>query len=38
MTKPFDLPAEGVVSENSQGDGTTIELFLRFCTEIKNFG
>jgi hypothetical protein len=29
MKKPFDVLAKGLVSENSRGDKTAIELFLR---------
>jgi hypothetical protein len=28
MRKPFDVLAEGLVSENSRGDWTPLELFL----------
>jgi hypothetical protein len=28
MRKPFDVLAEGLVSENSRGDKTPLELFL----------
>ena len=28
MRKPFDVLAEGLLSENSRGDKTAIELFL----------
>jgi hypothetical protein len=28
MRKPFDVLAEGLVSKNSRGDKTAIELFL----------
>ncbi len=38
MRKPFDILAEGLVSNLSRGDKTAIELIQRSCTGIKDFG
>jgi hypothetical protein len=38
IRSPFDFLAEGLVSKNSRGDRTAIELFLRFCAGIKGCG
>jgi hypothetical protein len=38
MRKPFDVLVEGLLSENSRGDKTAIELFQHFCAGIKGSG